>query len=160
MPIKPLNPDKIIDIPLKTWEQIGKNASNVVREQIREKRVLKGKYSRSYAIAKSSGQAAQSQSSTQTGFVDLTLTGKMLDNLKIRGKSKDSVTIGLIGTYARRVQELQRRGFKKGADWYIFNKKITRAITADTIQRIDKQFAKNIKIATNKPITLHLGKRF
>ena len=84
----------------------------------------------------------------------------MLDNLKIRGKSKDSVTIGLIGTYARRVQELQRRGFKKGADWYIFNKKITRAITADTIQRIDKQFAKNIKIATNKPITLHLGKRF
>ncbi len=159
MKIKPLNPDKIVDIPLKTWDSIGDNACNVVREQIREKRALTGKYSRYYATAKSSRQAAQSQSSTETGFVNLTLTGKMLDALKVQGTSKDSVTIGLIGTFARRVQELQRIGFRKGSDWYIFNKRITRAITADTTKRIDKQFAKNIKIATKKPITFEIGKR-
>ena len=159
MQIKPLNPDKIVDIPLNTWDAIGDNACNVVREQIREKRALTGKYSKSYATAKSSRQAAQSQSSTETGFVNLTLTGKMLDDLKVQGKSKNSVTVGLIGTFARRVQELQRIGFKKGADWYIFNKRITRAITAETVQRIDKQFAKNIKIATKKPITFEIGKR-
>ena len=113
MKIKPLNPDKIVDIPLKTWDSIGDNACNVVREQIREKRALTGKYSRSYATAKSSRQAAQSQSSTETGFVNLTLTGKMLDALKVQSLSKDSVTIGLIGTFARRVQKLQRIGFKK-----------------------------------------------
>tara|TARA_R100001463_G_scaffold30860_2_gene70037 strand:+ start:129 stop:605 length:477 start_codon:yes stop_codon:yes gene_type:complete len=158
MKIKPLNPDKIVDIPLKTWSAIGDNACNVVREQIREKRALTGKYSKSYATAKSSRKASQSQSSTETGFVNLTLTGKMLDNLKVRNKSKNSVTIGLIGSYAKRVQELQRIGFKKGSDWYIFNKRITRAITADTTQRIDKQFAKNIKIATKKPITFSIGK--
>jgi len=158
MKIKPLNPDKIVDIPLKTWESIGDNACTVVREQIREKRALTGKYSKSYAIAKSSRQAAQSQSSTEVGFVDLTLTGKMLLALKRQNTSKNSVTIGLLGTYARRVQELQRIGFKKGADWYIFNKRITRAITAETIKRIDKQFAKNIKIATKKPITFSIGK--
>jgi len=159
MKIKPLNPDKIVDIPLKTWDSIGDNACTVVREQIREKRALTGKYSRSYATAKSSRQAAQSQSSTEVGFVDLTLTGKMLNDLKVQGTSKNSVTIGLIGTFARRVQELQRIGFKKGSDWYIFNKRITRAITADTTKRIDKQFAKNIKIATKKPITFEIGKR-
>ena len=158
MQIKPLNPDKIVDIPLNTWDAIGDNACNVVREQIREKRALTGKYSKSYAIAKSSRKAAQSQSSTEVGFVDLTLTGKMLLALERQNTSKNSVTIGLIGTYARRVQELQRIGFKKGADWYIFNKRITRAITTETVQRIDKQFAKNIKIATKKPITFTIGK--
>ena len=158
MKIKPLNPDKIVDIPLNTWESIGDNACNVVRKQIREKRALTGKYSKSYAIAKSSRQAAQNQSSTEVGFVDLTLTGKMLLALERQNTSKNSVTIGLLGTYAKRVQDLQRIGFKKGADWYIFNKKITRAITADTIQRINKQFAKNIKIATKKPITFRIGK--
>ena len=76
----------------------------------------------------------------------------------MQGTSKNSVTVGLIGTFARRVQELQRIGFKKGADWYIFNKRITRAITTETVQRIDKQFAKNIKIATKKPITFTIGK--
>ena len=151
MKIKPLNPDKIIDIPLKTWDAIGDNACNVVRDQIRNKKAIKGNYSRSYATAKKAGQAAQSQSSKETGFVDLTLTGKMLDNLKVRSKSTDSVTIGLLGTYSKRVQELQSRGFKKGADWYIFNKRITRAITTETAQRINKQFA-------NKPITFRLGR--
>ena len=142
MQIKPLNPDKIVDIPLNTWDAIGDNACNVVREQIREKRALTGKYSKSYATAKSSRQAAQSQSSTETGFVNLTLTGKMLDDLKVQGTSKNSVTVGLIGTFARRVQELQRIGFKKGADWYIFNKRIKRNADKETAKPINFKIGK------------------
>lgn len=158
MRIEPLNAERIVDIPLKSWADIGDNASNVVREQIREKRIIKGDYSPKYAEAKRSNQAAQNQASTETGFIDLTLTGKMLNNLKRRKVEKDGVTIGLISTYAKRAVSLQRRGFKKGADWYIFNKTITNQIALDTMKRLDRQFEKNLRIVTKKPITITIGK--
>ena len=158
MPIKPLDASRIVDIPLKSWRDVGNNASNVVREQIRERKAIKGNYSPSYAIAKRTKKAAQRQSSTETGFVDLTLTGKMLDNLKVRKITQDDVTIGFVGTYAKRVQDLQKTGFKKGFDWYVFNKTITNQIALDTVQRLDEQFEKNIRVATKKPITFTIGK--
>ena len=158
MPIKPLNASRIVDIPLNTWKDVGNNASNVVRDQIRKRRIIKGDYSPSYATAKRNRKAARSQSSTETGFVDLTLTGKMLDNLKVRKVSSDGVTIGFIGTYAKRVQDLQSRGFKKGADWFVFNNDVTNQIALDTVKRIDKQLNMNIKVATKQPITFTIGK--
>jgi len=151
---------RIVDIPLKDWADVGDNAANVVRDQIRNKRAIKGSYHPNYAIAKKSRKAARNQSSTETSFVNLTLTGKMLDNVKRQKVDKDSVTIGVIGTYAERASGLQRRGFKKGADWYIFNKKITNEIALETMKRIDKTFNKNIKQYTKKPITFTIGKRF
>tara|TARA_R100001530_G_scaffold19521_1_gene16447 strand:+ start:772 stop:1254 length:483 start_codon:yes stop_codon:yes gene_type:complete len=160
MPIKPLDASRIIDIPLKTWADVGDNAANIVRDQIRNKRAIKGDYDPEYAEAKRSRKAARSQSSTETGFIDFTLTGKMLDNIKRQKVEKDGVTIGVIGTYGKRASDLQRRGFKKGNDWYIFNKTITNAIGADTLRRLDKNFEKNLRAYTKKPITFTIGKRF
>ena len=160
MSIKPLDASRVVDIPLKTWADVGDNASNIVRAQIRNKRAIKGDYDPKYANAKRNREAARSQSSTQTGFIDLTLTGKMLDNIKRQKVEKNGVTIGVIGTFAERASNLQRKGFKKGNDWYIFNKQITRAIALDTVKRLDKNFAKNVKQYARKPITLTVGKRF
>ena len=151
---------RIVDIPLKDWADVGDNAANVVRDQIKNKRAIKGSYDPSYAVAKKNRKAARSQASTETSFVDLTLTGKMLQNIKRQKVGKNSVTIGVIGTYAERAVELQRRGFKKGADWYIFNKKITNQIGLETMKRLDKTFNKNIRQYTKKPITFTIGKRF
>tara|TARA_R100001594_G_scaffold1443_2_gene6336 strand:+ start:2916 stop:3398 length:483 start_codon:yes stop_codon:yes gene_type:complete len=160
MRIKPQDASRIVDIPLKNWADVGDNAANVVREQIKEKRAIKGKYSTKYAIAKSSRKAARSQASTETGFVDFTLTGKMLENIKRQKIEKDGVTIGVIGTYASRASGLQRIGARKGQDWYIFNRKITNQVGLDTVKRLDKHFDRNIKQYARKPITLTIGKRF
>ena len=160
MRIKPLDASRIVDIPLKNWADVGDNAANVVRDQIRNKRAIKGDYDPKYAEAKRSRQAARSQSSTETGFVNLTLTGKMLDNVKRQKIEKDGVTIGVIGTYADRARDLQSRGFRKGHDWYIFNRAITNQIGLDTVKRLDKHFDKNIKQYAKKPVTLTIGKRF
>ena len=150
---------RIIDIPLKDWKDVGDNAANVVREQIRDKRAIKGDYHPGYAIAKKSRKAARSQSSTETGFVNLTLTGKMLDNVKRQKVEKNGVTIGVMGTYAERAEKLKARGRKKGADWFIFNDKISKEIVSDTVRRLDKTFDKNIRQYTKKPITFSIGKR-
>ena len=160
MQIKPLDASRIVDIPLKDWADVGDNAANVVRDQIRNKRAIKGSYHPGYAIAKKNRKAARSQSSTETGFVNLTLTGKMLDNIKRQKIDKDGVTIGVIGTYAKRAEELKDRGRRKGADWFIFNKRITDAIIKDTVDRLDDRFDKNIQKYTRKPVTFTIGKRF
>ena len=76
MRIKPLDASRIIDIPLKDWKDVGDNAANVVRDQIKNKRAIKGSYDPSYAVAKKNRKAARSQASTETSFVDLTLTGR------------------------------------------------------------------------------------
>ena len=159
MRIKPLDASRIVDIPLKDWADVGDNAANVVRDQIRNKRAIKGDYDPGYAMAKKSRKAARSQSRTETGFVNLTLTGKMLDNVKRQKVEKNGVTIGVMGTYAERAEKLKARGRKKGADWFIFNKRITDAIIKDTVDRLDDRFDKNIRQYTKKPITFSIGKR-
>ena len=159
MRIKPLDASRIVDIPLKDWADVGDNAANVVRDQIRNKRAIKGSYDPSYAIAKKNRKAARNQASTETSFVDLTLTGKMLQNIKRQKIDKDGVTIGVIGTYAERAEKLKDRGRRKGADWFIFNKRITDAIIKDTVDRLDDRFDKNIRQYTKKPITFSIGKR-
>ena len=160
MRIKPLDASRIVDIPLKDWADVGDNAANVVRDQIRNKRAIKGGYDPSYAVAKKNRKAARSQASTETSFVDLTLTGKMLQNIKRQKIDKDGVTIGVIGTYAERAEKLKDRGRRKGADWFIFNDKITKVILSDTVKRLDKTFDKNIQKYTRKPVTFTIGKRF
>ena len=84
----------------------------------------------------------------------------MLDNVKRQKIDKDGVTIGVIGTYAKRAEELKDRGRRKGADWFIFNKRITDAIIKDTVDRLDDRFDKNIQKYTRKPVTFTIGKRF
>ena len=145
---------RIVDIPLNDWRDVGNNASNIVREQIRDKRAIKGSYSAKYAINKSSRKAARSQASTQTSFVNLTLTGKMLDNLKVRKVESDGVTIGLIGTFASRAENLRQ---KMGYD--MFNDKILDAVSRDTLKRINKKLATNIKQVTKKPVEFKIGKK-
>ena len=51
MRIKPLDASRIVDIPLKDWADVGDNAANVVRDQIKNKRGIKGIYDPSFAVA-------------------------------------------------------------------------------------------------------------
>jgi hypothetical protein len=150
----PVKASDIPKIPLKTWEDIGDNAANITRTSIRDG-VLGGSYSKSYAENKKARKAAprgSSQSSTQTKFVDLTLTGKMLDELKTTKFDKNSATIGLSGHNA----EKARHNAKRDSD--IFDDKVLALIMKDTFARVGRKIDSNIKKFSRKDLVINVGK--
>ena len=127
-------------IPLKSWRDIGDYASIRIRKLIRGG-ILKGKYSKGYAEAKSSRKAGGGASitSTNTSFVDLTLTGKMLGELKTIKVGENFVRIGLSGFNAEKAESNARRGYD------LFDNKVLRSVEVDIIQRIDRRVDSNVK---------------
>jgi len=141
-------------VPLRSWKDIGDHAANKVREYVRGG-ILKGKYSKDYAEAKASrkaGPKGASISSTQTSFVDLTLTGKMLGELKRTKVGKDFVQIGLSGVNAAKAESNARRGYD------LFDKKVLNRIEADIVHRIDKRVDSNVKEYERDSIEINIGK--
>ena len=152
---KPLNAERIVDIPLNTWSDIGDLIGNEVRRRVRDKKVLGGSYNPQYAELKKSRSAAPRgvpQASTSTK-PDLTLTGKMLDDLRREKVSKNQVSLGMLAFNI----EKMKGNIKRGWDM-LDNTKVLKPITERVNKRIGKQFDKNISKWSRDDIVINIGK--
>jgi len=152
---KPLNAERIVDIPLNTWSDIGDFIANEVRRLVRGSKVLGGSYSPQYANLKQERSAAPRgvpQASTSTK-PDLTLTGKMLDDLRREKVSKNQVSLGML----RYNIEKMKGNIKRGWDM-LDNTKVLKPITERVNKRIGKQFDKNIRKWSRDDIVINIGK--
>ena len=152
---KPLHAERIVDIPLNTWSDIGDFVGNEVRRLVRDKKVLGGSYNPQYAELKKSRSAAPRgvpQAST-SAKPDLTLTGKMLDDLRREKVSKNQVSLGML----RYNIEKMKGNIKRGWDM-LDNTKVLKPITERVNKRIGKQFDKNIRKWSRDDIVINIGK--
>ena len=152
---KPLHAERIVDIPLNTWSDIGDFIGNEVRRLVRDKKVLGGSYNPQYAELKKSRSAAPRgvpQAST-SAKPDLTLTGKMLDDLRREKVSKNQVSLGML----RYNIEKMKGNIKRGWDM-LDNIKVLKPITERVNKRIGKQFDKNIRKWSRDDIVINIGK--
>lgn len=151
---KPLNAERIVDIPLNTWSDIGDFIANEVRRLVRGSKVLGGSYNPEYADLKKSRRASPGvpQASTSTK-PDLTLTGKMLDDLRREKVSKNQVSLGML----RYNIEKMKGNIKRGWDM-LDNTKVLKPITERVNKRIGKQFDKNISKWSRDDIVINIGK--
>lgn len=148
------NASELPDVPLKTWADIGDHAANVTRESIRGGK-LGGSYDSEYADMKKAGRAAPRgvpQASKQTSYVDLTLTGKMLGELKRSKTGKDFVEVGLSGFNAKKAEANKSRGFD------LFDSKILNEIEKEVSGRVGNQIQSNIKSYARDKVTFNVGK--
>ena len=146
---------RIVDIPLNTWSDIGDFIANEVRRRVRDKKVLGGSYNPEYANLKKSGQASPGvpQASTEGTKPDLTLTGKMLDDLRREKVSKTQVELGMLAFNI----EKMKGNIKRGWDM-LDNTKVLKPITERVNKRIGKQFDKNISKWSRDDIVINIGK--
>ena len=146
---------RIVDIPLNNWKDIGDEIANQVRDLVRDKKVLGGSYNPEYANLKKSGQASPGvpQASKEGTKPDLTLTGKMLDDLRREKVSKDQVSLGML----RYNIEKMKGNIKRGWDM-LDNTKVLKPITENVNKRIGKQFDKNISKWSRDDIVINIGK--
>jgi len=153
--LKPLHADRIVDIPLNTWSDIGDFIGNEVRRLVRDKKVLGGSYKPKYAELKKARQAAPKgvpQASTSTK-PDLTLTGKMLDDLRREKVSKTQVELGMLAFNIEKMKGNDRRGWDM-----LDNTKILEPIGNSIRKRISDQFGKNIRKWSKGDIVISIGK--
>ena len=104
---------------------------------------------------KKAGRAAPigvPQSSRQTSYVDLTLTGKMLGELKRNKTGKDFVEVGLSGFNAKKAEANKSRGFD------LFDSKILNEIEKEVSGRVGNQIQSNIKSYARDKVTFNVGK--
>tara|TARA_B100001123_G_C15069735_1_gene931108 strand:- start:298 stop:759 length:462 start_codon:yes stop_codon:yes gene_type:complete len=151
---KPLKSERIVDIPLKSWSDIGDFVGNEVRRLVRDKKVLGGSYNPEYAELKQSRSAAPRgvpQASTSTK-PDLTLTGKMLDDLRREKVSKNQVSLSML----RYNVEKMKGNIKRGWDM-LDNTKVLKPIRNNVNKRIGKQFDKNINKWSKDDIFITIG---
>lgn len=141
---------KIIDIPLKTWDDVGDSIANQVRKKVRDQKVLGGSYSSEYAKAKG-GRKFRNQSSTSTK-PDLTLTGKMLQDFQRTRVLKDGVDLGLSQYNVKKYEKNKDRGWDMLDD-----SKVLKPIAENVNKRIGKDIDKNIKNWASEPIHINIG---
>ena len=141
---------EIIDIPLKTWNDVGDSIANQVRKKVRDQKVLGGSYSSEYAQAKS-GRKFRNQSSTSTQ-PDLTLTGKMLQDFQRTRVLKDGVDLGLSQYNVKKYEKNQDRGWDMLDDSKVLN-----PIAENVRKRIGKDIDNNIKKWAAEPIHINIG---
>lgn len=141
---------KIIDIPLKTWDDVGDSIANQVRKKVRDQKVLGGSYSSEYAKAKG-GRKFRNQSSTSTK-PDLTLTGKMLQDFQRTRVLKDGVDLGLSQYNVKKYEKNKDRGWDMLDD-----SKVLKPIAENVNKRIVKDIDKNIKNWASEPIHINIG---
>ena len=152
---KPLHAERIVDIPLNTWMDIGDFIGNEVRRLVRDKKVLGGSYKPKYAELKKARRAAPKgvpQASTSTE-PDLTLTGKMLDDLRREKVSKTQVELGMLQFNI----EKMKGNIKRGWDM-LDNTEVLEPIKNNISKRIEKQFGKNIRKWSKGDIVISIGK--
>lgn len=141
---------QIIDIPLKTWNDVGDSIANQVRKKVRDQKVLGGTYNSEYAKAKS-GRKFRNQSSTSTK-PDLTLTGKMLQDFQRTKVLKDGVQLGLSEYNVKKFKKNQSRGWDMLDD-----SKVLEPISKNVNKRIGDKVDNNIKKWAAEPIVLNIG---
>tara|TARA_Y100000004_G_scaffold27800_1_gene28499 strand:+ start:237 stop:683 length:447 start_codon:yes stop_codon:yes gene_type:complete len=145
--IKPLN--TIVDIKLKTMEDIADASANEVIEQVRNKKIIKGKYSPRYAAFK----RAEGRASRQTGFIDLTFDGVTLDSyMRLPSEAtKDSQTVGFTNKEAENVA----KGWAN-KKYNLFAAPVLKAINKIVDKRIDKNLKRNFDQASGRT-TITIG---
>jgi len=141
---------QIIDIPLKTWNDVGDSIANQVRKKVRDQKVLGGSYSSEYAKAKG-GRKFRNQSSTSTK-PDLTLTGKMLQDFQRTRVLKDGVDLGLSQYNVKKYKKNKDRGWDMLDD-----SKVLKPIAENVNKRIGKDIDNNIKKWAAEPIHINIG---
>jgi len=149
---------RIVDIPLNTWEDIGDFIGNEVRRLVRNEKVLGGSYNTNYKNLKTSGKASPSgvpQSST-SGEPDLTLTGKMLDDLRRENVFHNRVELGMLAFNIKKMEGLKRK--RTGDKWDMLdNTEVLKPITNNVEKRLGKQFDKNIRKWSKDDIVIQIG---
>lgn len=149
---------KIIDIPLKTWDDVGDSIANQVRKKVRDQKVLGGSYSSEYAKAKG-GRKFRNQSSTSTK-PNLTLTGKMLQDFQRTRVLKDGVDLGLSQYNVDKYKWLRgdNKKMNNGKGWDMLDdSKVLKPIAENVNKRIGKDIDKNIKNWASEPIHINIG---
>ncbi len=144
--IKPLN--TIVDIKLDTMEDIADASANEVRDQVRNKGIIKGKYSPSYAAFK-----AKKARFRNTSFIDLTFDGVTLDSyMRLPSEAtKDSQTVGFTNKEAENVA----KGWAK-KKYNLFASPVLKAINKIVDKRIDKNLKRNFDQASGRT-TITIG---
>jgi len=145
-------------MPLNNWKDIGDEIANQVRDLVREKKVLGGSYNPEYADLKKSRRASPGvpQASTSTK-PDLTLTGKMLDDLRRENVFPNRVELGMLAFNIKKMEGLKRK--RTGDKWDMLdNTKVLKPITENVNKRIGKQFDKNISKWSRDDIVINIGK--
>lgn len=149
--IKKNRSSRIVDIPLKTWDDIGDSIANQTRTLVRDRKVLGGSYSTKYAQMKGS-RKFRNQSSTSTK-PDLTLTGKMLQDFQRTKVLKDGIDLGLSNYNVQKYEANQDRGWDMLDD-----SKVLEPIAKNVNSRISQAIDKNIKTWASEPIRINIGK--
>ena len=139
--VKPLN--EIADIKLRTLEDIADASANEVRGQVRDKGVIKGKYSPKYAELKS----RKGRASRQTSYIDLTFSGNTLDSyMRIDGESNKKKQV--VGFSSKEAANVARGWGNKG--YNLFKSSIIKAIEKKIDNAIGKELKKNFDQASGR----------
>ena len=139
--IKPLN--TIPDIKLRTLEDIADNAANEVRDQVRNKRVIKGKYSSNYAAYK----AKRGSFSKNISFIDLTFSGSTLDSY-MRLPNESNKKKQVVGFTSKEAANVGKGWEKKG--YNLFASSVVKAIDKTIDNAIGKNLKKNFNQASGR----------
>ena len=150
---------RIVDMPLNNWKDIGDEIANQVRDLVRDKKVLGGSYTKNYRTLKSAGMAAPSgvPQASNSPKPDLTLTGKMLSDLRRENVFPNRVELGMLAFNIKKMEGLKRK--RTGDKWDMLdNTKVLKPITERVNKRIGKQFDKNISKWSRDDIVINIGK--
>ena len=151
--IKKNQSSKILEIPLTTWNDVGDSVAGQVEIKVRQEKVLgrtSRKYSQKYAAKKAtnfvSGQSSNSQ------VVDLTLTGRMIDNLKRVRALKNGVELGMSNIHIKKMEANQDRGWDMLDDNLVL-----KPIAANVSRRLEGAITRNIKRWERDVLVFELG---
>ncbi len=133
----------LLFIPVTTWKQIAERMVNSIRFHVQKKKYFSNRpYKPEYAELKSENRAltgGATQASRST-IPDLTLTGKMLGDLRVLKVDDESCTIGWSGFNAQKVIENAKRNRAITTKDEPLIPPVLKEVLAD----IDKAFGKSI----------------
>ena len=144
--------EKIPEFKKKDWKLIGDEICDRIRVQTQ----VEGKdvFNKKFRAYKKGYNKIKKKRGGDTGKVDLTLTGDMMNGLQVRGFTTDSVTIGWSGTNAKKIQWNEDMGRAVTTASKPLSNKSIKIVQQETRQRIKRNADKE----TAKPINFKIGR--
>ena len=145
--------EKIPQFNRKDWKIVGDEICDRVRVQTQ----VDGKdvFNKKFKAYKKGYNKIKKKRGGDTGKVDLTLTGDMMNGLQTRGVSNNSVVIGWSGLNSKKIKGNRKQGRAVTTKNKPIPDKVTKWVRSYLGAKVDKNIQKN----TSKPIVYTIGKR-
>ena len=145
--------EKIPEFNKKDWKLIGDEICDRIRVQTQ----VEGKdvFNKRFRVYKAGYNKIKKKRGGDTGKVDLTLTGDMMNGLQTRGFTNNSVVIGWSGLNSKKIKGNRKQGRAVTTKNKPIPDKVTKWVRSYLGTRVDMNIQKN----TSKPIVYTIGKR-